>query len=173
MRKIYVCVFESWVVLSSIPAACVYTEFLIWFGMFGLVSMWGCGQEGGGHGWRGRRKQTAEGLRGKNEDEMTEGGAENSHVAVTCHQFNKSDHLRPKFIVKQSNGFQCFYCSKNLNSETLPLAKNADSAFISSGFKSWGNKEGTLERFTAHERSDRHETAMKSCLCSAAWSHGK
>lgn len=54
-------------------------------------------------------------------------------------------------------GVLCFYCSKAFYSETSPLAKNADSAFISSGFKNW---KKALERFTVHERSDSHKTAM-------------
>lgn len=51
-------------------------------------------------------------------------------------------------------GVLCFYCSKAFNS---PLAKNADSAFISSGFK---NRKKALDCFTVHERSDSHKTAM-------------
>ncbi len=113
---------------------------------------------------------------------MVERGAENSDVAVTRHQFSKPNQPDPKLIAKQSlpkytlsfqtqwyqkfpwlhvspgvEGVLCFYCSKAFNSETSPLAKNADSAFISSGFKNW---KKALERFTVHERSDSHKTAM-------------
>jgi len=48
-----------------------------------------------------------------------------------------------------------FYCSKAFNTETSPITKNADSTFISPGFK---NGKKALERFSVHEKSD--ETAM-------------
>ncbi len=130
----------------------------------------------------GRQEEQSEGEVREDKDEMVERGAENSDVAVTRHQFSKPNQPDPKLIAKQSlpkytlsfqtqwyqkfpwlhvspgvEGVLCFYCSKAFNSETSPLAKNADSAFISSGFKNW---KKALERFTVHERSDSHKTAM-------------
>nr|XP_023695120.1 zinc finger and BTB domain-containing protein 10-like [Paramormyrops kingsleyae] len=118
----------------------------------------------------------------KDADEMVERGAENTDVDVTRHQFSKPNQPDPKLISKQSlpkyslsfqtqwyqkfpwlhvspdvEGVLCFYCSKAFDSGTSSLAKNADSAFISSGFKNW---KKALERFTVHERSDSHKTAM-------------
>ena len=106
----------------------------------------------------------------KDEDEMVERGAENSDMAFTRHQFSKPNQPDPKLIAKQSlakytlsfqtqwyqkfpwlhvspgvEGVLCFYCSKAFYSETSPLAKNADSAVISSGFENW---KKALERFT-------------------------
>lgn len=35
------------------------------------------------------------------EDEMVKEGAENSHLAFTCHQYNKPNQPHPKFLMKQ------------------------------------------------------------------------
>lgn len=113
----------------------------------------------------GRQEEESEGevREDEDEDEMVEGGAEKSDVAVTRHRFSKTNQPDPKLTVKQSSskytvsfqtrwhqklpwlhvspaveGVLCFYCCTAFNSETSPLAKNADSAFISSGFKRCG-----------------------------------
>lgn len=132
------------------------------------------GRQEAGRAEAGRQEEQSEGEVREDKDE--ERGAENSDMAFTRHQFSKTNQPDPKLIAKQSlakytlsfqtqwyqkspwlhvspgvEGVLCFYCSKAFNSETSPLAKNADSAFISSGFKNW---KKALERFTVHERSD-------------------
>jgi len=111
-----------------------------------------------------------------------------SAVAVSNQPFSatKPNQPDPKFIVKQSVGkyihtFQtqwynrfpwlhfspgvegvlCFYCYKAFHTDTSPLAKNAEPAFISAGFKSWRK---AIERFSLHEKSDCHKTAITTHL---------
>ena len=58
-------------------------------------------------------------------------------------------------------GVLCFYCNKAFQSETSPLAKNSEPAFITTGFK---NLKKALERFESHEKSECHKTAITTYL---------
>lgn len=58
-------------------------------------------------------------------------------------------------------GVLCFFCCKAFHTDTSPLAKNAEPAFISSGYKNWRK---AIERFVLHEKSESHKTAMTTHL---------
>lgn len=50
-------------------------------------------------------------------------------------------------------GVLCFYCTKAFRDKRSPLVKNADSAFISSGFRNW---KKALKRIAKHADCQLH-----------------
>lgn len=56
------------------------------------------------------------------------------------------------------NGVLCFYCMKSYKARGVqPIAKNAEDAFVTIGFKNW--KKAT-EKFKCHESSHAHAAAV-------------
>jgi Domain of unknown function (DUF4371)/hAT family C-terminal dimerisation region len=56
------------------------------------------------------------------------------------------------------NGVLCFYCRKSYQAcGTQAIAKNAEEAFVTMGFKNW---KKAIEKFTGHEASHAHAAAV-------------
>ncbi len=134
-------------------------------------------------GDEGKSEEPCENQREERTDLMNreESADSDQHFSAT-----KPNHPDPKFIIKQTlsdrtlsfqtqwyskfkwlhfdpnvDGVLCFYCSKAFKTQVSSLAKNTEPAFVSTGFKNW---KKALERFSSHEKSDCHKTAVTTCV---------
>jgi hypothetical protein len=86
-------------------------------------------------------------------------------VSKAVERISKARYVQPKWFKEQlwltlcttRQKLFCFYCSSAARQNMLVFSKNADTAFVSSGFCNWRKAS---ERFRIHETSHVHSEAM-------------
>ncbi|KAL1269055.1 hypothetical protein QQF64_031344 [Cirrhinus molitorella] len=116
------------------------------------------------------------------EEEHRHKGTDASEEMQAGKQEAEPNHANPKLIVVQQltnrtlrfqekwyrdfpwlhyssgvNGILCFYCAQAFGHEKSNLAKNADPAFVKTGFQNW--KKAT-QKFAEHVQSNAHKVAI-------------